>query len=167
MAKTSLILIVTFFLAQTLYGTEIYGVPKIIDGDAVHINNKNFPHGYIRTALGAFYNHSDNPNCKNVAGFWHQLPVKYLMTVKPIKAGEELTASYSLYNDSRFSVLIEIIIGKIITICATIIIAGVYKISKNPNGPLFEKTTYKIRPTKTGGNAIKELNKIFIITGGS
>ena len=49
--------------------------------------------------LGAFYNHSDNPNCKNVAGFWHQLPVKYLMTVKPIKAGEELTASYSLYND--------------------------------------------------------------------
>ena len=32
----------------------------------VHIDNKNFPHGYIRTALGAFYNHSDNPNCKNV-----------------------------------------------------------------------------------------------------
>ena len=25
----------------------------------VHIANKNFPHGYIRTALGAFYNHSD------------------------------------------------------------------------------------------------------------
>ncbi len=40
MAKTSLILIVTFFLAQTLNSTEIYGVPKIIDGDTVHINNK-------------------------------------------------------------------------------------------------------------------------------
>ena len=40
---------------------------------------------------------------------------------------------------------------------------GVYKISKNPNDPLFEKTTYKIRPTKTGGNAIKELKRIFII----
>tara|TARA_B100001057_G_scaffold345761_2_gene346899 strand:+ start:10358 stop:10675 length:318 start_codon:yes stop_codon:yes gene_type:complete len=65
----------------------------------VHILNKNFPHGAIRTALGAFYNHSDNPNCKNVAGFWHQLPVKYFMTVKPIKAGEELTAKYSLYDD--------------------------------------------------------------------
>ena len=38
----------------------------------VHILNKNFPHGSIRTALGAFYNHSDDPNCKNVAGFWHQ-----------------------------------------------------------------------------------------------
>ena len=64
-----------------------------------HILNKNFPHGAIRTALGAFYNHSDNPNCKNVAGFWHQLPVKYLMTTKKIKAGEELTAKYSLYGD--------------------------------------------------------------------
>ena len=40
MAKTSLILIVTFFLAQTLNCTEIFGVPKIIDGDTVHINNK-------------------------------------------------------------------------------------------------------------------------------
>ena len=55
----------------------------------VHVLNKNFPHGSIRTALGAFYNHSDNPNCKNVAGFWHQLPVKYLITTKPIKEGEE------------------------------------------------------------------------------
>jgi len=34
-----------------------------------------------------------------VAGFWHQLPVKYLMTTRPIKAGEELTAKYSLYGD--------------------------------------------------------------------
>ena len=40
MAKISLILIVTFFLFQTLNSTEIYGVPKIIDGDTVHINNK-------------------------------------------------------------------------------------------------------------------------------
>jgi len=65
----------------------------------VHIKNKNFPHGYIRTALGAFYNHSDTPNCINSAGFWHQLPVKYLVTTRTIKAGEELTAKYTLYAD--------------------------------------------------------------------
>ena len=40
MAKISLILIITFFLTQTLNGSEIYGIPKIIDGDTVHINNK-------------------------------------------------------------------------------------------------------------------------------
>ena len=65
----------------------------------VHILDKNFPHGSIRTALGAFYNHSDNPNCKNIKGFWHQKPVKYLITPKEIKKGDELTAQYTLYKD--------------------------------------------------------------------
>ena len=65
----------------------------------VHILDKNFPHGAIRTALGAFYNHSDDPNCKNITGFWHQKPVRYLITTRKIQAGEELTATYSLYND--------------------------------------------------------------------
>ena len=40
MAKIYLILIITFFLTQTLNSSEIYGIPKIIDGDTVHINNK-------------------------------------------------------------------------------------------------------------------------------
>ena len=67
----------------------------------VHIQNKNFPHGYIRTALGAFYNHSNDPNCVNVKGFWHQLPVCYLRNIRVIKSGEELTAKYTLYNDFK------------------------------------------------------------------
>ena len=64
----------------------------------VHIRNKNFPHGFIRTALGAFYNHNDNPNCVVLNGYWHQIPVKYLVTSKDIKEGDELTAKYSLYS---------------------------------------------------------------------
>ena len=40
MLKKFLILVSTFFLAQILNGTEIYGIPKIIDGDTVHINTK-------------------------------------------------------------------------------------------------------------------------------
>ena len=63
----------------------------------VHIANKNFPHGYIRTALGAFYNHNDNPNCIILDGYWHQIPVKYLVTKNDIKKDEELTAKYTLY----------------------------------------------------------------------
>ena len=65
----------------------------------VHILDKNFPHGSIRTALGAFYNHDDNPNCKNIKGYWHQKPVCYLVTTRDIKSGEELTAKYTLYKD--------------------------------------------------------------------
>ena len=68
-----------------------------------HIVNKSFPHGYIRTALGAFYNHSDTPNCTVLNGYWHQIPVKYLMTSCSIKAGEELTATYSLYTINDLS----------------------------------------------------------------
>ena len=40
MAKISLVLIVTFFFSQILNSTEINGIPKIIDGDTVHINKK-------------------------------------------------------------------------------------------------------------------------------
>ena len=80
-----------------LFATQDFDADVVLG--IVHIKNKNFPHGAIRTALGAFYNHSDNPNCKNVKGFWHQLPVHYLITIKPIKEGDELTAAYSLYKD--------------------------------------------------------------------
>ena len=57
-----------------------------------HIVNKSFPHGYIRTALGAFYNHSDEPNCQR-----SQIRVKpnfdkwSIMTLEDIEEGEELT----------------------------------------------------------------------------
>ena len=31
-----------------------------------HIKDKNFENGYIRTPLGGFYNHSNNPNVRRV-----------------------------------------------------------------------------------------------------
>lgn len=74
--------------------------PNTILGIA-HISNSNFPHGFIRTGLGAFYNHSDNPNCDLENGYWQHMKVKYLVVKKPIKAGEELTAKYSLYEFSE------------------------------------------------------------------
>ncbi len=40
MAKISLIFVITFFFSQTLICEEIFGTPKIIDGDTVHIYSK-------------------------------------------------------------------------------------------------------------------------------
>ena len=80
-----------------LFATQNFDPDTVLG--IVHINNKNFPHGYIRTALGAFYNHSEDPNCKTLKGFWHQIPVVYLVTKKSIKNGDELTAKYTLYSD--------------------------------------------------------------------
>ena len=80
-----------------LFATKDFDADVVLG--IVHVMNKNFPHGSIRTALGAFYNHSNDPNCKNVEGFWHQIPVRYLMTIKKIASGEELTAEYTLYQE--------------------------------------------------------------------
>lgn len=63
-----------------------------------HVANANFPHGYIRTALGAFYNHSDAPNCAVREGYWQHMKVKYLVTLKDLAGGDELTAAYTLYE---------------------------------------------------------------------
>ena len=40
MIKLFLNFLIIFFLAQNLNSEEIYGNPKIIDGDTVHINSK-------------------------------------------------------------------------------------------------------------------------------
>jgi SET domain-containing protein len=59
-----------------------------------HVEDKRFENGYIRTPLGAFFNHSDNPNCE---AFKFQDFIM-LKVIKPVKAGEELTAYYWLYD---------------------------------------------------------------------
>ena len=90
----------------TILNSEIEGLglfatediePNTVLGIA-HISNLNFPHGYIRTPLGAFYNHSDEPNCILRDGFWQHMDVKYLVVIIGIKAQEELTVKYSLYE---------------------------------------------------------------------
>ena len=63
-----------------------------------HVMNKNFPHGSIRTALGAFYNHSDKPNCEKVELKSTNYTKYNLVAIKNIKAWEELTVKYTFYN---------------------------------------------------------------------
>jgi len=48
----------------------------------------------IRSPLGGFINHSEQPNCKkiNLKDEWH------LKTIKPIELHDELTLTYTLYN---------------------------------------------------------------------
>ena len=60
------------------------------------IYDPNFEHDYIRTPLGGFINHSENPNCELVDkdDDYHYKTIK---TIKKIEAGKELTLKYSLY----------------------------------------------------------------------
>ena len=95
-----------------------------------HILDERFENNYLRTPLGGFYNHSDNPNIqrmvtnvlpklkfadsapnpdeqsevKNIeASREHLYPnvyarFMYLVSIKDIKIGEELSANYNLYT---------------------------------------------------------------------
>jgi SET domain-containing protein len=59
-----------------------------------HVKDAEFEDGYIRTPLGAFFNHSEKPNCEcYVDGRYLKL-----RTIRPIKSGEEITVRYWLYE---------------------------------------------------------------------
>ena len=52
----------------------------------------------IRTPLGGFVNHSDDPNCEKIK-LNDKDYIKYnLVTIKDIEGGEELTVKYTFYD---------------------------------------------------------------------
>lgn len=59
-----------------------------------HIYDERFTNQFIRTPLGGFINHSDTPNLKA----YIDADFRYIKTLRHIKAGEELTLEYNLYN---------------------------------------------------------------------
>jgi hypothetical protein len=79
-------------------GLGLFAVKDIrpyTDLGLTHIPNEEYENGYIRTPLGGFVNHSDNPNCKVVEqtnGNYH------LVTNTHIYKGDELTLTYNLYK---------------------------------------------------------------------
>ena len=56
----------------------------------------------IRTPLGGFINHSDDPNCEKVKLYFKTDKTDFtkwnLVTIKDIKKGKELTLKYSFYK---------------------------------------------------------------------
>ena len=56
----------------------------------------------IRTPLGGFINHAGDPNCEKVKLYFKTDKTDFtkwnLITIKDIKAGEELTLSYTFYK---------------------------------------------------------------------
>ena len=59
-----------------------------------HIEDSRFMHGYIRTPLGGFFNHSNNPNCEA----YYDGDLIKLKTIKAIPLHEELTVNYELHQ---------------------------------------------------------------------
>ena len=110
-----------------------------------HIRDEQFENKYIRTPLGGFYNHSNEPtvmrmvsnvlptlkfgdpidtsaktkrfdeNDTNRENMYYNLQEKsdakymFMVSVKDIKAGEELTANYNLYTYPKTGVGIQML----------------------------------------------------------
>ena len=74
------------FTTKDIKKDHIFGI--------AHVKDDRFENGYIRTPLGGFFNHSDDPNCEAyIDGEFIKL-----RAIKDIKEGEEITAFYWLYS---------------------------------------------------------------------
>lgn len=69
-------------------------LPERFNMGISHVRDERFCNEYIRTPLGGFINHSEDPNCIADPGG----DLIFLITTKEIKAGEELTVKYWLYE---------------------------------------------------------------------
>lgn len=62
------------------------------------IESPDQPMNIIRTPLGGFFNHSDDPNCEVITDLSEDPTQIRLRTIRAIEADEELTAYYTMYN---------------------------------------------------------------------
>ena len=57
----------------------------------------------MRTPLGGFVNHSDDPNCVKWSDNQGWGEIYYMKTIKEIKKGEELFLKYTFYSIGRIN----------------------------------------------------------------
>lgn len=62
-----------------------------------HVYDVRFQDSFIRTPLGGFFNHSETPNCEII----RDGEFLKLKAIRDIKAGEEITARYTLYDPTK------------------------------------------------------------------
>ena len=73
-----------------------------------HKSDFSFENGYIRTPLGGFINHHEEPNCRLIPRPIEGGYVLYLETLKPIESGEEITTKYFMCEQIHYSEQIHV-----------------------------------------------------------
>jgi SET domain-containing protein len=86
---------------SAIHGQGLFAVEDIpfgIELGISHIFAVGFQNNYIRTPLGGFVNHSDDPNCGKTRSHSDSTLTYYILhTIKNIEKGEELTLNYTMY----------------------------------------------------------------------
>jgi SET domain-containing protein len=87
---------------SAVHGQGLFAVNNIpygIELGISHVFAVGFQNNYIRTPLGGFVNHSDDPNCGKIESHSDSTLRYYILqTIKDIKVGEELTLDYTMYS---------------------------------------------------------------------
>ena len=87
---------------STIHGYGLFATDTIKKGTNLgvsHIYAPGFETSYIRTPIGGFINHSDEPNCRKIESPEESMLTYYsLVTSRDIDKYEELTLTYTLYT---------------------------------------------------------------------
>jgi SET domain-containing protein len=82
---------------SSVHGLGLFATQDIAKGielGITHVYDDKFENNYIRTPLGGFINHSDEPNAQLISVG----NMMRLTTIKFIKKGDELFTKYKLYE---------------------------------------------------------------------
>jgi len=84
--------------SSNIEGLGLFATTDIEKNTVLGISHILYQKEYIRTPLGGFVNHSEHSNLKKLL-----IDDKfYLLTKNSIKAGDELTLTYTLYNVTSY-----------------------------------------------------------------
>ena len=80
-------------------GLGLFAQEGIAQGTNLGISHIKIDEDILRTPLGGFINHANEANCVKVELRDERYTKKWsLITIRNIKAGEELTLQYTFYN---------------------------------------------------------------------
>ena len=82
---------------SAIHGQGLFAIQEIKAGVELgisHVKDNRFIHGYIRTPLGGFFNHSSEPNCEAV----YENDFIKIKTLSIVNSDDEITVDYALHQ---------------------------------------------------------------------
>lgn len=82
---------------SAIHGLGLFAIQEIKAGvelGITHVKDNRFLHGYIRTPLGGFFNHSSEPNCEAV----YENDFIKIKTLSIVNSDDEITVDYTLHQ---------------------------------------------------------------------
>jgi len=83
--------------SSPIHGLGLFATTEIssqIELGISHVKDERFSHGYIRTPLGGFFNHSKTPNCEAI----YDGDFIKIITLTNINLGDEITVDYTKHD---------------------------------------------------------------------